>query len=181
MTMTRPMDAQRRGGFSLVEVAISVLLVGGLFIVAMNMAGASQVTQTRYAEREQALLLAEALLSEAMQLPYEDADETGLLFGPEVGEDDGTRQNFDDVDDYDGWTATPPIDSNGVAVAGADRFTRSVEVVWADVDTPKAMSATESGIKRVTVTVTIGGKTLAELVGYRSSTWPDAASLRGDL
>ncbi len=169
----RVVKAGGRRGFSLVETAIATVLVGGLFVVAMNMVGASRITQSRYADREQALLLAEDLLNDIVALPYEDPD-GGIAFGIEIGESLSLRLSFDDADDYHGTTESPPADSEGNAIPGAERFTRSVVVQWVEVDDPETISPSETGVKRVTVTVNLAGRKMAELSGLRSASWPDA-------
>lgn len=166
----------RRRGFSLVETAIATVLVGGLFVVAMNMVGASRITQSRYADREQALLLAEDLLNEILNQPYEDPD-GGIAFGIEVGETLTLRTSFDDTDDYHGITEAPPADADGNAIPGAERFSRSVVVQWVEQDDPETVSPSETGIKQVAVTVTLAGKTMAELSGLRSASWPQVGQM----
>lgn len=163
----------QRPGFSLVETAIATVLVGGLFVVAMNMVGASRITQARYADREQALLLAEDLLNEILAQPYEDPD-GDIAFGLEVGELLTLRTSFDDTDDYNRATQSPPTDADGKAIPGAERFTREVVVRWVDPQTPTVSRSSETGIKQVTVRVSRGNQTLAELTGLRAAAWPDA-------
>ncbi len=177
--MNNPSRTSRRA-FSLVETTIAVVLVGGIYIVALNLVGASKVTQARYTDREQGMLLAESLLNEILALPYEEPDDLGSILGIELGETADDRTTFDDLDDYDGWSATPPVDSDGTAIADADRFTRSVEVVWADLAAPKDAVGAESGLKRATVTVKAGGKTVAELTGYLADAWPHATEMVED-
>lgn len=164
--------ALRRRAFSLVETAIATVLVGGLFVVAMNMVGASRITQARYADREQALLLAEDLLNEILAQPYEDPDGE-IAFGIEVGETLTLRTSFDDTDDYHGTSQSPPTRADGKSMPGADRFTRSVVVQWVELDDVAKVSVSETGIKRVTVTVALAGREMAALSGLRAAAWPD--------
>lgn len=165
------MTSRNRRGFSLVETSIATVLVGGLFVVAMNMVGASRITQARYADREQALILAEDLLNEIMTLPYEDPD-GGIAFGIEVGETLSLRTSFDDADDFHGTSENPPVDADGNPIAGAERFTRNVAVQWVKQDDPQTMDSSDTGVKRVTVTVTLAGRKMAELSGLRTAAWP---------
>lgn len=165
--------------FSLVETAIATVLVGGLFVVAMNMVGASRMTQARYADREHALILAEDLLNEILVLPYEDPDGGGggVALGIEVGELLSLRSSFDDADDYHGRSASPPTDRDGNTVPGAERFSRSATVQWVGLDDAKTVSPTATGVKKVTVTVSLAGRNLAELSGLRTASWPDADAM----
>ena len=43
-----------------------------------------------------------------------------------------------DVDDYDGWSASPPEDKNGNPLVGFDDWGRSVSVEWVNPDNPDA-------------------------------------------
>ena len=72
------------------------------------------------------------------------------------------------MDDYNGWTESPPATRAGVAMAGYAGWTRSVVVAYVD---PSALvvSATATTIKRVTVTVTAPGGKAYALVGFRAS------------
>ncbi|MEO1236934.1 MAG: hypothetical protein AAFX76_09125 [Planctomycetota bacterium] len=158
-------------GFTLVEASIATLLVGGLLVVAMNLVGASRATQAAYADRERAVLLADDLLQEVLAKPYQDPDGVVAL-GIEVGETLALRASFDDTDDYDGHTESPPTDADGRSIAGAERFTRTASVQWADPASPDNTTSSESGLKRVTVTVDLGAARVAEVVGYQSIDWP---------
>lgn len=165
-----------RRGFSLVEAAIATAMVGGLLVVAMNLVGASQMTQWRYAEAEHAGLLADALLGEILGQAYEDPD-GNVTFGIEVGETLSLRAGFDDTDDYHGTSASPPTDADGNAISGAERFTRAVQVHWIDPDDPQTVSASETGVKRVAVTVSVGSRVVAERWGLRTASWPSPQTM----
>lgn len=75
--------------------------------------------------------------------------------GTETGEGTSTRADFDDVDDYDGWTASPPVERDGTAVAGYDGWTRNVTVEYINPLAPGGAAVnSDAGAKRITVTVT---------------------------
>ncbi len=83
-----------------------------------------------------------------------DSAASGAI-GPEADEGTSNRADFDDVDDYDGWTATPPQEKNGTELAEYDGWTRSVTVEYVDPLSPgNTAISTDSGAKRITVTVT---------------------------
>ena len=166
------------GGFTLVESALATVLVGGLLVVAMNMVGASRVTQSRFAEREQALLLAEDLLQEILARPYEDPD-GGIVFGIELGELLTLRAGLDDTDDYHGYSESPPTDAEGNELPGAAGFTRTAKVQWVELHDPQTVAPSETGVKRVVVTVTRGGRAGVTLTGFQTAAWPDAAAMEG--
>ena len=71
--------------------------------------------------------------------------------------------DFDDVDDYHGWSSTPPVDRQGVPVPNADGFTRSAAVTLADPDDLNTISTSDQAIKQVVVTVSGNGVQAASL------------------
>ena len=137
-------------GFTLVEAVLSMLLVATVLVAAAEMVGAS--ARARVVEKEQARSkeLARQLLDEIMQNAYADPG-SSPVFGPESGE---TRATFDDVDDFDNWQETPPRTKSGTPLPGYDGWRWKVKVSWADPANPGASSGSETGLKRIRVTVT---------------------------
>ncbi|MCX5685285.1 MAG: PKD domain-containing protein [Planctomycetota bacterium] len=81
---------------------------------------------------------------------------------------------FDDIDDYAGWTETPPQTRGGVPLPDFDGWKRSVTVEWANPTDLTQSSGSPTDIKRITVTVQRGDATVAKRVAYRSSGWAQA-------
>lgn len=149
--------------FSLLEVVISLFLVATIMVVALEGLTASTMGRTHNGNRARALLLAHSLLEEIVAQAYLEPDDTAD-FGPESGEAvDGTRSTFDDVDDYDGWSASPPQNSDGSDLPIPDDWTRTVEVHWVQPNSIDVVSPSDAGLKRVLVTVQHNGMALAEL------------------
>lgn len=163
-----------RPGFTLIECAIAVLLVGVLMVAALQSVGASKRREAATVDRLLGQQLASALLNEILLQTYAEPDTTqASVFGPEPGDTTGNRSLFDDVDDYHGWAATPPTDRSGTAIPGFTGWTQSVSVVWANPTTLQQTTSSNTGLKKITVTVSKGSKTLGSLVGYRSIAWVD--------
>lgn len=159
--------ATRPPGFALVEAMVAVLLVAGLFAASLAAVGASRGGMRTVADRSRATLLAEQLLNEAAARPYWDGYGTGP--GPESDETAaGDRSPYDDVDDYDGWSASPPQRKNGTVIDGFNGWRRTVEVRWTDPTDLSRTETSETGVKRITVTVRRNGKELAELTAVRT-------------
>ena len=129
---------------------MSTLLIGVVLIGAMNLAGYATRGQIDNKERAQAKLLADALLAEILELPYQEPTATPV-FGAESGE---VRATYDDVDDYKVFADSPPVNKQGVALAGGTGLTRSASVTYAEPDNFLATSSTDKGIKRIAVSVT---------------------------
>ena len=149
----RRSSAERaRRGFTLVEVCVSVVIVGVMLAAAAQTLGQSSMLQFRISERARAKQLARALMAEIMQQAYVEPTQTPAL-GAENAE---TRATYDDVDDYNGLSETSPTSKDGTSlnVPFASTWKRTVTVVWANPTTLAAASPqTETGLKLITVNV----------------------------
>ncbi len=159
MTRLRP-DTFARPGFTMVEATISVAILGILLVVALQVVGASMRNQYHTAQRLTAASLAQSLLNDIIQLPYQDPGAV-VNFGIEPGETAGSKANYDDVDDFNNWTESPPQDRTGSPMTDLAGWTRSVTVAWVNPANITQTLLTESGVKRITVTVSKGGAVLA--------------------
>ncbi len=169
----RRADHTRRGSrclqpaFSLAETAISILLVGGLVVVALNTVGASVSGRQFTRNRGRGDLLAHHLMGEILRQAYEEPVDTPI-WGRESGESGGSRSAYDDVDDYDGWADSPPEDKDGTDLADLTGWERSVAVEFVDPDSLTTVSATDTGVKRITVTVRRDGVDKAALTSIKT-------------
>ena len=156
-----------RKAFSLVEIIIAVAIVGGMLAAALTALGSSRVAQFRTGQLRQAHLLAEALMDEVRSLPYDDPD-GGALLGTDTGELGLDRLSFDDVDDYDGWSSTPPQLKGGTPLDQFAGYGRSVVVEYVNPGNPNQTIPSDGGIKRITVTVTYAGGKSTTLEAIRT-------------
>jgi hypothetical protein len=155
-----------RPAFSLVEVAISTLLVGTLLVASLESVGSVFRYRNETTDAQRGSLLAEELLARILQLNYSDPDDY-QIFGREWSERFSTGI-YDDVDDYDGYVESPPQDISGATMTGFSEWERRVSVDW--VRTDKLMQAINSdqGAKRITVTIRKNGTTVATRWGLRT-------------
>ena len=160
-----------RNAFTLVEAIVSVLIVGTLLITALNAVGASRVGQTRLGDRRAAALLAQQLMTEVLAGAYEDPDGTPV-FGPEA--DETARALYDDLDDFHGWSASPPQYRDGTVIPNRTDWQRSVTVDYVDPNDLLAPVGSDQGVKRINVTVVRNSITLASLVAIRTRARDDA-------
>jgi len=172
--MTHPTPTPRTdptaAGFTLIEAVMSILIVGLMLVAALNTVGAAKLSQHKHHEAVLGPMLAEDLLAEILGQAYEEPVDTAG-FGLE-GEDPTSRATWDDVDDYHGWSATPPVNRDGSEVAGAEGWTRKVSVRWVEQDS-LSPSNTATGLKQVDVEVIHNGRTVAALTALRTYAWPD--------
>lgn len=159
--------SDRRPGLSLLEVVISTLIVGLVLVGAMNTTGSVIRSQRMNAERLDANPLAAQLLSEVVANYYTDPEEPAGPIGLETGESGLTREGFDDIDDYHGWTATPPETYDGTEISGYTGWTRTVTVNHANPTTGQ-IAGSETGVKQIQVQVTAPDGTVTSLACLRS-------------
>lgn len=161
---TRPLR-----GFSLIEVAMSSLLVGAVLVTSMRVTGQALMVQRDRAQMSTAAFLAEGLLSEILLLPYMEPGRTSSPIGRGSGELSSDRSTLDDVDDYHNYTESPPKSLENEPLPGFVGWERSVVVHWVNPDNLSRTRGSESGVKRVTVQVRRNGQLLATAIGIRSN------------
>ncbi len=149
----KSMCIKKQAGISLIELILYIV------IVSVGLAGILSVMNvtTRHSAdpmvRKQALAVAESLLEEITLKEY--ANPTGGYSGAD-------RAQFDDVDDYNGYTAPAIVDIAGNAIGALSDY--SVDSVSVSVSALTGVAEA----KLITVTVSgPGGETIA-LSGYRT-------------
>lgn len=159
----------RRAGFSLVEIMISVILVG-LSIAALVAANNSfTMANGAGADLSTAEFLVEQIRELTTMLPLVDPDvETWTSLGPGSGETSVAL--YDDVDDFDNATFSPPISATRAVLDNFATFSQQVTVekvnpsdfnqVWAD--------GSVSDFARVTVTVSRNGEQISSASWIRA-------------
>lgn len=153
-------------GFTLVEAVISMVIVAVMFVASLNTVGVSKVTQHKAVLVCRGRMFAESLLAEIQQKAYQEPGTT-YVFGRETGELATSRAAYDDVDDYQGWSESPPVAKDGAALPNSAEWTRTVTVEWVDPLNPQQVSVTESGAKRITVVATFRNVPQATVVGVK--------------
>lgn len=156
-------------GFSLVESVVATLLVGLLVVASLQALAASLDSQSRSADLLRATLLAEQLLTELSALPWTDPQDpaTAGTIGPDSDDpaSPAARSQLDDLDDFDDWSETPPADAAGAPLLGMATWTRTVTIrnIAPDDGATELDDDDDRGLRRITVRITQGGETLAEL------------------
>jgi MSHA pilin protein MshD len=152
-----------RIGFTIIEATISVAIVGILMATSLTSMGEIAKSRRIQSERRSGFELAQQLMTEIRSQYFQDPGGSPV-FGPEPGE---TRATFDDVDDYNGYTETPPALKTGTALTDFTGWTRSVVVCYVDPANPTTAIAS-STLKQITVTVTSPGQKKYILTAWRS-------------
>ena len=158
-------------GMALIEAVVSMVVLSVMLVAALNTVGASRLGQRGNADLLRAAALASDLMAEVMDKSYADPGATPV-WGPEPAEILAGRSTYDDVDDYDQYTESPPKDRSGTVIPGLSGWKRDVAVAYVNpLDLTQAV-VTDSGVKRVMVTVSRGTMPLIKLVSLRTSATP---------
>jgi hypothetical protein len=108
------------------EAALATIIVG-VGITGLMTLSAALTDQNAAAGRMSTALLLASNVQEAMEgLSFNDPAYASLYFGPEPGE---LLASYDDLDDFDGRTFTPPIDAARQPVAALGQYSQAVSVV----------------------------------------------------
>lgn len=156
-------------GLTLIEVVASTMIVGMMAVATLNALGAATKSSDAIGNRAIALGLADELLSEIIQLPYSDP-EGSAVFGRETGELATPRSAFDDIDDFNGWTASPPQYRDGTVIPNRTNWRQTVVVTRVTPTNPATTSASDLGAKRIRVTISFKNQVLADESVIRSDT-----------
>lgn len=157
----------RRRGFTLVEASLAIVLVAILAAGALEAAAASVRAQQSLRDRQFAARLAESLLAEVSAKRYtQPADLTGLLA---TVTDLFDRSNLLSLDSFLNFTESPPRSADGTQITTASGWTRSVTVTYVLPTDPTQTSLVDLGLRRITVTVSRNGTTLATRTTLRAT------------
>ena len=161
----------------MIEAVLSLVLVSGLLVVTLNTVGTSAMGQSRTGDNGRAQLLAFDLMNEILEQDYQDLNETPT-FGLEPLDVGTGRTGYDDVDDYRNYSASPPQRRDGTVMSDLTGWTQQVTVVRVNVSTPSQSQPvnTETGVKKITVTIKKGNATLSTLNALKAQTNPVTAS-----
>jgi len=151
-------------GFSYVEVLLTSVIISILLVSAVRLFGNIGRSRASAFGRDIAAHLAIEMIEEIRQQSYQDPQSPGA-FGREAGETALMRSTFDDIDDYDGWSSSPPIDRTGQPYSNYDYLTRSVAVRYVQADDfTQETEDEDEGFKEVTITVSHAENILAQQI-----------------
>ena len=151
------------------ETVIATMLIGFVVVSTLDIVGPMVRSTTVHADRLLAANLANELTEEIATRRFTDPDvDSGNALGVDISERAAVRADFDDVDDYNGWTSSPPKLTGDIALSTLNGWTRSVIVEHVLVSDATTTSPSVTGLKRVTVIVSKNGTELARIVSLHS-------------
>jgi type II secretory pathway pseudopilin PulG len=150
---------QRRPAFTLLEASLATIIVGLGILSMMELFSASTRQNGAAANMTTAMLLAENVQETMAGLSFNDPAYGRTYFGSEPGQ---TLGSFDDVDDFDGQTFSPPIDATRKPISSLSSYSQVVSV-WPvypnqlsanlNPTSPDFLQTTYTGAVRVTVRI----------------------------
>jgi len=142
------------GAFTLIELIITIVITGIVVLALVMGFRESLIGLALQKDIRLVSLLSEDLMNEVRSKQYADP-QSPTNFGPEFGET--FRRQYDDVDDYNGWSESPPKTIEGVTLTNYLAFTSRAIVVNVTNNIfnglPAPDNATNSDFKRITVIV----------------------------
>ncbi len=153
-------------GFSLIEALFAIMLVG--LAVASLLAANSAFTKANGAgtDLSTAEFLVEQIRELTALLAVIDPETEDAVFGPETGE---TLTAYDDLDDFDGVSFSPPIDAERKSLADLGSFSQQITVQNVNAsDFEQVVADHGSFFVRVTVKVYLNSREISSASWLRA-------------
>ena len=116
----------RRRAFTLIETAMATVIVGVGIFGTMALFAACSNQNNESGQMTVGIMLADNVQEAMANLPFNDPVWGRATFGAETGE---TVTTWNDIDDFDGKTINPPIDSLRTPLTGMSQYQQVVTVV----------------------------------------------------
>ena len=114
-----------RDGFTLIEVLIAIILIGLGILSLISANGAFTQANEAGVELSTAEFLVEQIRELTVVLPVNDPQSGTTTFGPEASE---TLAVYDDLDDFNGASFSPPINVNRNTLNDFSAYTQQITV-----------------------------------------------------
>lgn len=190
---TPPTPAHRQHGLSLIELVVFMVVLSAALAGVLRVFIQAGAHSADPLQRRQALAIAESLLEEIelMAFTWCDPDDANAavevtsaagcatqpeLMGPEENETRTGTPQFDNVNDYDGYSERGIVDITNTPITALAGYSASVKVAAADLGNNfYRVTAASAAVLRITVTVTSPDGNSLSLDGYRSAHAPSPA------
>lgn len=159
----------RRRGFTLIEAAMATMIVGLGVVSIMQLFATSTINNRASAQVSTATMLTTNIQEAMGGLSFADPGTAHMIFGPENGE---VLATYDDVDDFDQASLSPPINSQRQQLANLNQYTQVVSV-WPVYTTKLSVNSNETS-PDVPKTTYTGAVRVRVRILYRAT--PDAVA-----
>jgi hypothetical protein len=143
-----------RTAFGLVETTVATVLVAITLVASLNSLAFVLKTTRHQAHTYRASLLAQTLLAEIISQPFEDNENATGVIGLENDELATQRPQWDDCDDYHGWSSSSLVHRDGQPWLDASGWSVLVSVTYVNVNDPSLISQSSTTLKRIGLTLT---------------------------
>jgi hypothetical protein len=174
---TRVRTRAARRAFTLPEASLAVMIVGIGFLAVMELFSACTIENARSAQITTAQLLCTNIQEMTASLAFKDPHYATTTWGAESNE---TLANYNDVDDFDGLSFNPPLDSTRAIIPQLDRYTQVVTVMPVDPNRPgnntdpakpEIGKGTYTGGVRIRVSILYRGRPTEPQVEVHRAAW----------
>lgn len=146
---------------------MTTAIIGIAFVAVMELFAAC-TRQNRYANHATtAMMLAEHVQEMMIGLPFSDPNPLSAVFGAETGE---SLETYDDLDDFNGLSFTPPIDAQRQPIPELSQYTQTISVVNANPNQP-SITGTAGKALRIRVVVTYRSNSSSQVEQVYSLSW----------
>ncbi len=157
----------KKNGFSLIEVLIAMLLVGLAIASLIVASGSFTKANAAGTDLSTAEFLIEQIRELTTLLPVIDPQTGDSTFGPEAGE---TLVDYDDLDDFDGASFSPPINANRQTLDDFAAFSQQITVEnVSDSNFVQVVGDHSSDFVRVTVQTFLNSKEISSTSWLRAN------------
>ena len=150
-----------QAGFSLIEIVVAIVVVSISLAGTMLVVDTTTRTSAHPMLERQAIAIGEAYLEEILQKSYLDPDDGTVCPSPEA-----SRDLFDNLCDYDGFSQMGARDQFGGAITGLENYRIQIEV---DGSATLGSFSGANQVLRVDATITDPLGRAVRLTGYRTS------------
>jgi prepilin-type N-terminal cleavage/methylation domain-containing protein len=155
----------RGNGFSLIEVLIAVILIGLAITALLAANGSFTIANSAGTDLSTAEFLIEQIRELMALLPVVDPQTGTATFGPE----ETSLTYYDDLDDFDGASFSPPIDANRNVLNDFAAFSQLVTVENVNPSNfEQVVSDHSTSFVRVTVKVLLNTKEITSTSWIRA-------------
>ena len=152
-------NTRRQEGFTLIEVLIAMLLIGLAIVSLISANGAFTQANASGVELSTSEFLIEQIRELTTVLPVIDPNTGTATFGPEASE---TLANYNDLDDFNGASFSPPISADRNTLADLSAYTQQITVENVSAsDFEQVVSNHSSFFVRVTVRVFLNAREIS--------------------
>lgn len=148
------------------ETGLATIIVGLSVMGVMELLAKGTVSNYDGAEQTTAINLAKNIREMSLTLSFTDLN-TPNTWGLDAGKSASTPSTIIDINDLDGLSSSPPLDSRKVPIAGWTDWQQSIVVHTVDpnrltLDVPNGTTPAN----RITVTISHHGKALYTMTWY---------------